>query len=80
MIQCSKSMVLDLSSHDEREKESMLTYFINHGVAIAETAGRATVEINAVREIVGLGKGRKVVVIPIVNQRVPEHEHGWHHL
>lgn len=56
------------------------TYSINHGVAIGETASWATIKINAVREIVGLGKGRKVVVVAIVNEGVSEYEHGRHHL
>lgn len=56
------------------------TYLVDHGVAIGETAGGAAVEVDAVGEVVGLGKRRQVVVVPVVDERVPEHEHRRHHL
>ena len=63
-------------THIERERERGRTYFINHGISIGETTSRATVKINAIREIVGLSKRWKIVVIAIVNERVSKYEHG----
>lgn len=56
------------------------TYFIDHGVAIGETAGGAAVEVDAVGEVVGLGKRREVVVVAVVDEGVPEHEHRRHRI
>lgn len=56
------------------------TYFIDHGVAIGEAPSWAAIEINAIGEIVGLGKRGKIIVISIVNERVSEYKHSRYHL
>lgn len=50
------------------------TELVDDGVAVAEAAGGAVGEVDAVGEVVGLGQRRQVVVVAAVDERVPEHE------
>jgi hypothetical protein len=61
-----------------RGKRQLRTYLVDHGEAVGEAAGRAAGKVDAVGQVVGLGQRREVVVVAVVRQRVPEHEHRRH--
>lgn len=54
----------------------MHTGFVNGGLAVGETAGRAA-KIDTVREVIGSCERNKTVVVSIVNQRVTKNEVTW---
>lgn len=56
------------------------TYFVDNGVAVGEPSGGSAGEVDAVGEVVGLGEGGEIVVVPVVDERVAEDEHCRHHL
>nr|ACR34604.1 unknown [Zea mays] len=58
--------------HQGQSKQ--LGELVDDGVAVAEAAGGAAGEVDAVGEVVGLGKRCEVVVVAAVDERVAEHE------
>lgn len=58
-------------------KIGILTDHVHGGFTVAEAPGGPIVKIDPVGQVVSSGEGRELVVVAIVNQRVPEDEVTW---